>query len=423
MPETIALSYDTLQLPSAQHRAGLAGLLVLRDSLHRRGLGPIPDWEQLPDGYMQITLTRDSLQLLMDDLYQGFWENRTSDKLPASKSARNIEPVQSENASGRPTTRYRYQDYAIKADFYEPFSMPPLWLKLWRDAIWATLRGRPATRSVYRDRADEKPASIAAELWRTLTPLSRRGSHATQALSSTIYIGAQDTTAEGVPFVGRADEAFLLHFWPVVALIGEARRPTFDRKSNAESEESLGYVFAVPDVADFEGFVEDFHNIIAELTPDAHGYRPRDAVLSLPHEGALEYFRHISRLARARAERGVLSYSVTGIEIFQIQQRGKNIALRSTARVTPQPGLIERYEAIHDRYRNSLFRAQMIRNLLDDRPWYHGFDRLFAIRDPELFVGNRAGPFARSVQLRFGAGPLDAASAIGGRDAMEDVLA
>jgi CRISPR-associated protein Cmx8 len=404
MPDTVTLTYDPLLLPTAQHRAGLAGLLVLRESLHRRGLSPLPEWEPLPDGRLNIGLTREALQLLVDDLYDGVWDDRESDSPPKSKTARNIQSVQVEittDGKTRQKTRHRYQDYAIKAGFYEPFSMPPLWRKLWRDAIWATLRGKPTTRGVYRDRADGKPAPVADALWRALAPARVKAGKGSTPLTSSIFVGAQDRTAEDVPFVGRPDETLLLHFWPIVSLIGEARRVTYDRKKGGEHEESLGYVFAVPDVADLAGFVQDFPDLIAELTSDAHGYRPRDGVLSLPHEGALEYLRHVAHLARSRAEVGNLAFTVTGVEIFQLQQRGNNIDLRATARVPADPALVESYEAIQGQYRNPLFRAQLIRNLLDGSPWYHGFDRLFAVQDRALFVGPAAGPFAASARRRF----------------------
>jgi CRISPR-associated protein Cmx8 len=98
------------------------------------------------------------------------------------------------------------------------------------------------------------------------------------------------------------------------------------------------------------------------------------------------------------AMRNALRFTVTGVEIFQLQPRGNNIDLRSTARVPADPALIERYAAIRDRYRNPLFRAQLIRNLLAGRPWYSGFDRLFATHDRVHFVGTGAGQFAANAR-------------------------
>ena len=39
----LTLSYSLFDLPSAQHKAGLAGLLLLIDSLRQRGADPLPD--------------------------------------------------------------------------------------------------------------------------------------------------------------------------------------------------------------------------------------------------------------------------------------------------------------------------------------------------------------------------------------------
>ena len=53
----IILSYSLFDLPSAQHKAGLAGLLLLIDSLRQRGTDLLPDISQLSATGVKLTFT------------------------------------------------------------------------------------------------------------------------------------------------------------------------------------------------------------------------------------------------------------------------------------------------------------------------------------------------------------------------------
>ncbi len=78
--------------------------------------------------------------------------------------------------------------------------------KLWRDMFWDTLRGSsPASRLVYRNRANGKPCSLSAKFWsgceKTLAP-RKKGKTPVDGISSCIFIGAEERNAEKVPFLG-----------------------------------------------------------------------------------------------------------------------------------------------------------------------------------------------------------------------------
>jgi CRISPR-associated protein Cmx8 len=75
-PENIEVRFDLHELPTAQHKAGLAGLLVQIDSMgERRITGLLPAETQIPDLVDRsataavFRLTRRSVQDLLDDLY------------------------------------------------------------------------------------------------------------------------------------------------------------------------------------------------------------------------------------------------------------------------------------------------------------------------------------------------------------------
>lgn len=65
----LPLSYSMFDLPSAQHKAGLAGLLLLIDSMRQRGLDPLPTVNDLTATSVKLTFTQAALQAVFDDLY------------------------------------------------------------------------------------------------------------------------------------------------------------------------------------------------------------------------------------------------------------------------------------------------------------------------------------------------------------------
>lgn len=163
----------------------------------------------------------------------------------------------------------------------------------------------------------------------------------------------------------------------------------------------VGYVLVVPDVSDLEGFVHDFPATTYQLKPDLAGYRPKESVISVPQEGGLEYFHHITRLTKAKTERGELAYSLAGVEVYHMEKRGNSIHMLRADRVSVTPSLLEKYETIRGCYRDPLFRRQRILNLLRGEPWYRGFDQVFSHNDSMRFIGSQASWFSTDSRKGF----------------------
>lgn len=416
MPETIELTYDPFALPTAQHRAGLAGMLVHLETLEQRHLEPIPQCTLEADGTVTMRLTEDTLSVVFDDLYAGAWELRQMKTRPKEGSTiRNVHEVEAAESSesdqdteDKPTKSkaFAYETIIPATPFFAALQMPPLWQKLWREALWATLRGVPKTRLPYERRARGEPASDGRDEWtainRSFAP-GRRGGEGQAEVTSALFIGAQAFNAERIPFQGIPEQNLLLHFWPIVMGVGDARRLKLDRGN--PREERAGYVLVVPDVADVDMFVHDFRSAAAQLSDQLEGYRPRGSVLALPEEGGLEYLRHLYHLAQSKAAGQALSFSVSGFDVFHLEKLGNNIRMWSAGRVPADPRLAEQYEAVRGRYRHPLFRGQLLRNLLrnvsEDIPWYDGFDRLFQQHDRDLFVGAGPPDFRVDVRRKF----------------------
>lgn len=399
------LTFDPFTLPTAQHRAGLAGLLVLIESMHRRKAKPLPKVSRSDDGKVSVRLTKESLQTLFDDLYDAFWEERKSNEKPKGTKIRNIRRVDADEVdagTGKREKAYTFEAVAAKGAFLKALGMPDPWLKLWRESIWATLRGVPKTRIPYEERAERKHVREAGALWKELEKFEQtraRNRLHTVNVASSVFIGAQAANAERVPFQGMADEAFLLHFWPVV--IGVYVPEVIDRDGKRKF---VGYVLAVPDVSDPNGFLLEFPDTVAQLGNEMAGYRPRDAAISLPQEGGLEYLYHLMSLVKARAQAGEIAYNVVGVDVYHLGKRGNSIHVLAADRVAATHYLLEEYEAIRGCYRDPLFKRQVILNLLRGAPWYRDFDRVFAKNDRERFIGSQAERFSADTRRRFETG-------------------
>jgi CRISPR-associated protein Cmx8 len=403
--EVIELTFDPFTLPTAQHRAGLAGLLVLVESMRRRKVKVLPEIFVHSNSTVTVALTRKSLTSIFNDLYDAATEGRESPRKRKDKKKRDIKPLREEKRTdpktGKERTLFIYPQIVPKAAFLARFDMPPVWLKLWREAMWGTLRGLPRTRIPYEERAQGKPVSEASATWKKLQKFQQRRAQNeiyTVDIASSIFIGAQAASAERIPFRGKADEVFLLHFWPVV--MGVYAPQIIDREGGTNFTNS--YVLVVPDVSDLEGFVQDFPNATAQLKPELAYYRPREAVIALPQEGGLEYLHHLTRLAKGKAQRGDLAYSIAGVDIFQLEKQGNSIHMLGADRLSVTPSLLEEYENLRGFYRDPLFKRQRILNFLRGQPWYHGFDHLFSCNNSERFIGSQANWFSIDSRRGFG---------------------
>lgn len=405
MPETLLLEYNLLDLPTAQHRAGLAGLVLVAQTLQRRGMNPLPEIEAVSPTEVSILLAEASLATLLNDIYDA-----TTEEVLAKTRRKDQEPLRIEQVAEsdartggeRHSPRYVYPQVVPRAAPLEALSMPLPWLKLWRDAIWGTVRGVPKTRLPYEQRARGLPLVETGRIWADLKRAARMPALETD-LASPLYIGAQAHNAELVPFRGRPAQNLLLHFWQTVAGVGEVWRAEYDRKRDTVDSKPAGYVFAVPDVADVPEFVDEFAASAAQLSTEMLRYRPRDAVLALPAEGGLQLLRQLTLLANARATQGDVRYAVSAIEVYHLVKRGNTIPLLGTAVVPARSDIADGYNAIvAARLRNSFFRAQLINNLLADRPWFSSFGALLDTLDPHL-ISSTSGGFSADARRKFAA--------------------
>jgi CRISPR-associated protein Cmx8 len=111
--EQVTLTYDLFELPSAQHKAGLAGLLILLESLKAREIGPLPEAMLIGSRSVTIELTQQTLGVLLDDVYDARWVEKASTAKWQGKTPKRIDEVESSGNDGKKKKekRFVYDDF------------------------------------------------------------------------------------------------------------------------------------------------------------------------------------------------------------------------------------------------------------------------------------------------------------------------
>ena len=206
-------------------------------------------------------------------------------------------------------------------------------------------------------------------------------------ISGSLFVGAQASNAEKVPFKGVVTQNLLLHFWPLTLNIFVPE--TINRKGNNEIK---GYVLAIPEVSDLEEFCDVFPASLATLDPQLRGYRPAASIIDIPEEGGLEFLRNLSLIAQQKAESENVKYSVSAIELFSLEKQGNNVKTHTTDKIIPRDGLLTRYESIRQSCRNPFFKSRLLLNLLRELDWTEDFLGLFSNHPAEFFIRTEKTP-------------------------------
>ncbi len=383
-PEVLELNYQLAELPSSQHRAGLAGLVLMVDWLkHQPNKQGICEIRGLDARGATLKINQQGLEDLFNEVYAASLEELSRDA-PLKNKQREIVPYLREEKRNVPDpktgkakekTVYIYEDVIPRGAFlqgYDP-SANGDWIKLWRNVIWTIFRGVPATRKPFKDRAERKQPDDSTKAWQELTqPLD----YAVD-LPSTYFIGAQANNAENVPFKDRARFQFLLHFWPYAAQIYVPAVITNEGKS----EISKSFALAIPDVADLELFCEELPVVLRNRGTGLAGYRPRDSVVDLAVESALDTLRRLqNQLTELEGQRSSNAADIVlGVDVVHLEKQGNNIRLWSSTRLDPEAGMIDEYARFRGSLWNPIFRRQRLLNLVNNKTnWYEGFDGLMS---------------------------------------------
>lgn len=398
--DILTLDYQLAELPSSQHRAGLAGLVLLVQWLERQpefqdrvNQGAICQIIRLDDRGATLELNQAGVEALFDEIYAASVEEQERPQPLKNKQKEIIPPLREEerqetDAKGKQKTKkvYIYPVVIPRGSFLVDPSYDQSsdgknghWVKLWRDMVWQILRGVPATRKPFEARSEGKYAEDAVNVWKQLI----QPAEFTVDLPSTYYLGAQANNAENVPFKDRARFQFLLHFWLFAAQIYVPAVVDNEGKRNF-----VGYALAIPDVAYLQWFCEEIPGILSDRSPELSGYRPRDAIVDLAVESALDLMKRLrDRLTQTTGEQSISS-TVFGIDVIHTEKQGNNIRVLSVTRLDPEEAMLDGYAQIRGHYWSPLFRRQCLLNLVNHQPWYTGFDALLCTLPYEQSIEN-----------------------------------
>lgn len=391
-PEVLTLRWNLHELPSSQHKAGLAGLALWVRNLPKLGkLKGTCAVSELSDNSFELRVDREGMQHLFDKVYAADLEQVERDKKFQKKLADgskvDVKPlkeitreVTDKKGKTQEKTFYVYEQTIPRGHLISDWdeSAGKLWLKLWRDMVWSTLRGVPATREPYDARAEEREIEDGLEAWDELARNADQGAE----LPSTYYLGAQAKSAENVVFRDRVKNRFLLHFWPfTVATYVPA---VVDREGKREF---TGFVLAVPDIVRLEEFVERWDDFARRRGDEVAGYRPREAVVDVAVESALDLSSRMYTLI----EQGKVATApwIGSVDTYHLEKEGNNIRIRSVGRVELRRSYVDEYRHARERYWSPLFRRQVILNILKQAPWWHGFGGLCATSPKELTIEDK----------------------------------
>lgn len=384
--EKLTLRYNLFDLPTAQHKAGLAGLLVMIESLKRRGMGPLPEVSELGASSVTITIDRESMQVLFDDFF----------------AAETVEVKKNSKIEIRP-----------KASFLTTMGMPKRWQELWKYVIVKVLRaGAPAALTPFRDRLTPAKKSKSMEwkkLWKSLKKNNiGRLSKSEITMSSSDMIGVEEVNAEMVPYEKMPEDAFLLYFWPVTTLPFVTQK--LERPKNGKTSDYLfsynNYALVVPEVFSLDEFVEDIFELYPQCLDDTvigKAPRPTQSVITTPKEAAL-----IFAAQRYEGEIDIFPVpdSVSSLDVIHLKYGQGSPKVIENSTIVPDTRILSRYHRIATAYYNPFFKAQIINNMLNGVRWFENVFSLFSHYPKEFFVFSAESPkkifgYYRDCQKKF----------------------
>lgn len=394
----LTLRWELAELPSSQHRAGLAGLVLAVEHLQRTKFEGICELGQRTPSGVSLRVDPKGMKSLIDLVYAASSEDSAEKAIRKNKKKEPIDPIRTET---RTELNPKTQREVSRTVYIYPRVVPRgapvldldpsrdgergLYVKLWRDLVWQVLRGVPAQREPFEARAEGRESGDWRELFEDLT----KRPDASLDLPGTYYLGAQAKTADDVAFRDRARYQFLLHFWPFAVTIYVPQAEDREGKLN-----DVGYSIAIPDVADLDAFCSDYIEAMRGRDPTASRFYPRDALITLPSEGALAFLAALRDRLNVRAGSQALSDLVLGVDVVHALKDGNKVRLKSNVRLSPRLEMVDRYAVARSTFHDFLFRRQQVANLIDGAAWHRGFSRLFAELPHERFIGRRARFFS-----------------------------
>ncbi len=406
--DKLQLDYQLAELPSSQHRAGLAGLVLVVQWLQddptfqeKVEAGAICRLTRLDDNGATLEINQAGLAALFDEIYAAHRDEKAETKLRENKKGEVKEPIRIEEhdeidpKTQNPKVDRKTGQVKKKTFYIYPVTIPKgsflateeydttfnyqsdtgIWIKLWRDGIWEILKGKHTSRLPFHHRAEGSYESDAIELWEKLS----KSPESSVKLPGSFFLGAQETNAEGVKFQDKLCFQFLLHFWFYAAFIYIPQIVKLEKdkeqKKYVEKTSFFGYSIAIPDVSNLRFFCDDLKDVLRRRGIESIAYRPRDVVVDLAVESALDALKQLKeRLEVIEGDKSIADL-VLGFDVIHAKP-GEDVKLLGITRIKPDPVMVDDYAQFRGAFRSPIFRRQYLGNLVERKEWYIGFDAL-----------------------------------------------
>jgi CRISPR-associated protein Cmx8 len=389
----VTLEYQISQLPSSQHRAGLAGLILKIQWLQDRAefkdsIGAICKIIDLDTDKATLQFNLAGLALLIRSHYSASFEERELTKIRA-KGSQDYRTIEREiyNADTDRTEvvkLYVYQDLVPTGSLVQSFDPTAnegrVWTKLWQETTWGVLRSRDKQRLPFQAIASGTDPPEIEKIWELL----RDRPDDIVNISSTQMLGVQSKNNEGMRFKDRASFSFLLHFWSYVAQI------YLPIQVDAKDKVKLhGYAIAIPDVHNLSSFCQYFPSILRQRNTKVKWGKPEGAIVRHPIEAGLIFLQRIHTYLGANTDDTDISDLLFGIDVFHVFKQKDEPQILSIQRYPPNKDAIEEFTQLEHKIFDPIFRLQYWENLLSNRPRITGFDKLLWNLPLTKTIGNK----------------------------------
>lgn len=396
MSETLTLEYNLAELPSSQHRAGLAGLVLMARWLAKEpDIKGICEITQIDEISATLQIDQEGLQFLFDKVYAASKEDQERDKV--SKNSRTKEIIPYKNTIEKSILNEKTGESEKKTFYIYPQVIPHgaflvdydksengIWIKLWRDLIWGVLCSRDKQRIPYKKRANKEDDANILKLWNYLV----KSPNKELGLSSSLFIGAEGSNAEDVSFNDIAKNHFLLNFWVFATQIYAPKEWKYDRKTKSEKAEDVGFSLVIPDIGNLEAFCEEMPDILKSRNNKPSGYRPKESVIDVVAECGLDLMNNINQRLKTKTHLEVNDL-LLGVDVFHLHKpkNSNSVKILEKIRINPIRPMIDEYARVKERFNNRIFHKQRMLNVLNDKDWFYGFDSLLSKTDSEQTIG------------------------------------
>ena len=400
--QPITVAWSLAELPSPQHRAGLAGLVMLVEFTKRHQIpeGAVLEMTRLDDIGCEVRMNMAGLKALMDQTYDADreeievprpWMKKQKDgtKVEVPPKRRGMKTTIDKKGKSKESEFCVYDTVVPRGGplgEWVPSEDGGRWIKLWRDWLWNTLRAIPKQRTPYiqragadvavdGDEAGDEDAKDVTTAWNCLTR------DAPAKLASTYYLGAMDVNAENVSFQDQGRFLFLLHFWSFAIHLFIPQHLTAKGEHKPD-----GFVTCIPDVARLKDFITRHEHVLRGRSPDAAGFRPRQAIIDLADAAALEIERWLENAVTSGVKQRDAP-ATAGFQIVHVEKESNSVRIRSNRIVIPTREKIDRSHILSDCW-SHLIKHQVLINVLAEHPWWNGFDRVCATYGKDFTIKN-----------------------------------